>query len=111
MKTPKATPKAILLLLLLATATGSAFAHDRFRSRVFIGIGPGYWGPSWYYPPPAYYYPPRVEVVEPPVYIEQGVQSAEPAYWYYCPESRNYYPYVKKCARGWQRVAPTPPDE
>lgn len=76
----------------------------------------------WYYP---YYYPRYpatvVEVVPSPapVYIEQyqpappAVASAAPAdagnWWYYCADTKTYYPYVKECASPWQKVAPTPP--
>ncbi len=28
--------------------------------------------------------------------------------WYYCAESKTYYPYVKECPGGWQRVTPQP---
>ena len=48
---------------------------------------------------------------QPMTYIEQA-PAAEPAqtqgFWYYCAASRAYYPYVKECPAGWQRVAPQP---
>jgi hypothetical protein len=71
----------------------------------------------WYYP---YYYPYQtyptvVEVTppQPPVYIQQP-QAAAPAadagsWWYYCADTKTYYPYVRECASPWQRVAPQPP--
>lgn len=76
----------------------------------------------WYYPGyyPGYYstYPTVVEVspAAPTVYVQQpqavqpaAVAAADPgSWWYYCNESRAYYPYVKECASPWQRVAPTP---
>jgi len=31
---------------------------------------------------------------------------AQSSYWYYCAESKTYYPYVKECPGGWQRVTP-----
>jgi len=53
---------------------------------------------------------------EPPVYVERGQPPAaaqtepEPGnYWYYCSNPDGYYPYVKQCPGGWQRVAPQPP--
>lgn len=70
------------------------------------GYGPyGGWG-GWGYP---YYYPPAVVAVptKPPVYIEQGSAQQE-NYWYYCPESQTYYPYVRDCPAGWQRVPAQP---
>lgn len=100
-----------------ALASETAFAHGRARFGVFIG-GP-IWGPSWYYPyPPSYYYPypspyyyPYPPAASsPPTYIEKGDEGPEESsYWYYCPESKAYYPYVKECPGGWQRVSPQPP--
>ena len=72
-----------------------------------------YWPAYPYYPAP-YYYPPTVVVPQsPPVYVEQGQQSGQaPAaqgWWYFCRESNAYYPYVKHCPAGWERVDPQPP--
>ena len=47
-----------------------------------------------------------------PVYVERGEErQAEPRqdWWYYCEDSRGYYPYVKSCLSGWKRVPPAPP--
>jgi len=30
-------------------------------------------------------------------------------YWYYCRDSRSFYPYVSQCASEWERVPPSPP--
>jgi hypothetical protein len=70
------------------------------------------WGPSPWVVAPA----------SPPVYIErsdvvpvpapvpqQQPQQQQTHYWYFCPQSNAYYPYVRECAGGWQRVAPQPP--
>lgn len=108
---------SVLIVLLLA-GLGSAWAHGgRVGVGVYFGPGP-YWGPGpWYYPPP-YYYRPEVVVVpapQPPVYIEQQqeapVETApQPSsqYWYYCAAAKGYYPYVKECPGGWQKVLPQP---
>jgi hypothetical protein len=32
--------------------------------------------------------------------------SSASSIWYYCAESKAYYPYVQHCPRGWVRVAP-----
>lgn len=114
--------KAVLALALVlagAFAAESAFAWHRGHARVgvglYFGVPVGGWG--YYYPPPYYYYPPYypqtvVVPAQPQVYIEQGGQAvAQPpaqGYWYYCPDSRAYYPYVRDCPGGWQRVAPQP---
>ena len=103
----------IALLLLGAAGTGSAWAHGG-NVHFGVAIGVPLWGP-WYYPPPyAYdYYSPVVVQSSPPVYIqEQAAPAAAPANdWYYCAAARGYYPYVKDCPGGWQRVSPRPPGQ
>ena len=102
-----------LLKALLAMALGLTLptvAH----SRVFFGfnLGVPLYPPAYYYPPPVYYAPPVVVApAHQPVYIEQAQpqNSAEgDNWWYYCPDSRTYYPYVRDCRSGWQRVPPRP---
>ena len=118
----------IALLLLGVIGAGNAWADHRHHSRIGVGvvIGP-YWGPSYYpfspyYYPPYYpsYYPPVVVERPAPVYIEQQAAPAPPAppvaaspvnYWYYCAAAQGYYPYVKECRSGWQRVLPQPPGQ
>jgi hypothetical protein len=134
----KALSKTIwisVLVLFGALASGSAMAGpyghghggwDRAHRhggniRFGISLGVPLFGPR-YYPAPYYAYPayrhPSVVVVEPaapPVYIERGAGEALPAPsqaqgdWYYCAESRAYYPYVTQCPAGWQRVPAQPP--
>jgi len=100
-----------------ATAGAPALAHNRGQIQYRVIIGAPY-NPWWYYPPyyyPPYYYPPVIRVpAAPTTYIEQGSPETAPApqpqgYWYYCAESKTYYPYVKECAGSWQRVTPQPP--
>jgi hypothetical protein len=104
------------LLLFAVGASDAAWAeHFHHGPRVGVYIGPG-WG--WRYPPPYYYDPyPPVTVVPaaPPTYVEQEPEQAPPQtqpqqsnYWYYCSKPDGYYPYVKQCPGGWQRVAPQP---
>jgi hypothetical protein len=78
---------------------------------------PGYYGPYPYYAPyySPYYYPPVVVApAGPTTYIQQDQAQAAPEQtpsagsWYYCAESKTYYPYVKQCPGGWQQVAPQP---
>ena len=114
---------AVITLGMLSV--GSAWAdhgHGGYdhHDRVHFGVSIGAWAP-WYYPPayyypPTYYYPqPQVIITQPPVYVEQAAPTPEPAaqayYWYYCSASRTYYPYVKECPSGWQRVSPQPPSQ
>ena len=35
-------------------------------------------------------------------------QGAADQYWYFCRGANAYYPYVKECPGGWQRVQPRP---
>jgi hypothetical protein len=126
----------ILFISSMASADGRHWGGGHYRgSRVGVGvvIGGPIWGPSWYYPHyypyspyspyspyyPSYpyyypyYYPPAVVVPStPPTYIERSEpesSSTTPGVWYYCPDSKNYYPYVKECPGGWQKVPAQPP--
>ena len=100
-------------VLAIASAPALANPHGHVRFGVFIG-GPIYpwWGPPYYYYYPPYYpYPSAAVTVPaaPTTYIEKGeTQAPAPGYWYYCAGSKTYYPYVKECAGGWQRVTPQP---
>jgi len=120
MKLAKTTWVLVTVLLgILAAGSASAHGHGHYRgSRAHFGVfigAPAY----WYYPAPYYYYPPYYAPVaaapaSPAAYVERGDTRAapEPAHdsWYYCPEAKAYYPYVKQCPAGWQRVAPQPPN-
>lgn len=106
---------ALTLCAVLLGATASAPALAWHHGRVHFGVVIGAPFYPWYYPPypPYYYYPPVVAVpATPPTYVEQGGEPAAPSqpssYWYYCAESKTYYPYVKECPGGWQRVTPKP---
>lgn len=121
MKVMMKTVLAAVLILAGAVAGESALAG---RGSVNFGFSfgfPGYWNypaPYYYYPPAypyynPYYYPSYGYPAGPATYVEQGTQP-EPApppthWWYYCAEAKAYYPYVRECAGGWQRVSPTPP--
>jgi hypothetical protein len=120
------TTLSMAAFVLAATASASALAwHHGGHARVGVYIGaPAYWYPPYYYPPyyapyyPGYYYPPVVVAPSaPPTYIEQGggqpavaspQSPPEPNWWYYCADAKAYYPYVRECPAGWQRVAPQP---
>ena len=128
---------AAALLILGAAASGSALArhgwhghhHGHFRFGLFLG-GPAWYPAPYYYPPyyaPYPYYAPAPVDAGPPEYVERGDSGPPSSYaerdegappparrrgegsWYFCAESNAYYPYVKQCPGGWQRVAPRPP--
>lgn len=132
------TTLALAAVLLAITAGAPALAHGGGHhggghhgwhhhggwhhggSRVHFGlfVGPpafGYdpwWGAPYPYYPYSYYYPPVVVQSSPPVYIERNGNNAAPGssdYWYYCADAKRYYPYVKQCPGGWQRITPHPP--
>jgi len=115
-----------LMMLAGITVSGIAQADRHGHSHVGVGLYFGVPYPHYYYPPPYYYYPypyypPMVAVpTQPPVYIEQ--ESAQPVpqqapaapenyYWYHCDKPDGYYPYIKECPGGWQKVVPTPPPQ
>lgn len=113
--------------------------HGHYRGDFDFVIG-GDWGPWWgygwpyyysyYYP--SYYYPsypsyPYYPYYYAPsatipggsqTYIEReepgsssSVSTEWPEDWFYCPESKSYYPYVKECPGGWKTVSARPPSE
>ena len=69
-----------------------------------------YGWPYYYYQPYyPYYYPPPPAYVPPPSYVVQAPVAEQPFSWYYCRQANGYYPYVKECPAGWERVSPVPP--
>jgi len=95
--------------------------HDGRFGWWWFADGGWYWYPEPAYPYPTYVSPPLVIEAPPPpppapVVVSQPpppppapVAGAPPAqFWYFCEESRAYYPYVATCASPWRQVAPTP---
>lgn len=93
-----------------------------FGLGLYFGAPYPYYASPYYYPYPYDPYYPRVIAVPapspPPVYIEQPPSLSAPQqatapqadnYWYHCTSPDGYYPYIKECPGGWQRVVPTPP--
>jgi len=100
---------AATALIMAGSSPGHAFHGGHGGVGVFIGPGwgPGWWGP--YYPYYPYYAaPPVVIQQQPDTYIQQTPQAEEPSYWYFCKDPKGYYPYVKKCPKGWLKVVPSP---
>jgi hypothetical protein len=56
-------------------------------------------------------YAPQSVIVQQPSgeYVQAGPQLEEQDYWYFRPNPKGYYPYVKKCPNGWLKVVPSPP--
>jgi hypothetical protein len=112
----------LVLLVAVSAIEASGRRHHRSGSRVFIGVGPGFWW-GWpyrypypyysyypyypYYPPPGYGYV-RPYVEEPTVYVQQAPATGtlEPGYWYYCQSAGAYYPTAPSCPEAWVRVPP-----
>ena len=75
-----------------------------------------YYGPGYGYPYAAAYYSPPVVYTVPPVMTYAAPQQPmvlasqpQPAVWYYCETSGQYFPYVQSCASGWQTQPAIPP--
>lgn len=98
---------------------GSAILYSAVQSR------PVYYGPQVVYASPLYarattvvqpyyaeqtYVPPPAVSMPPPPYIAQTapVESASGQWWYFCKKPSGYYPYVRECPSGWEKVSPTP---
>jgi hypothetical protein len=111
------------ILSLVAGLLTSGIANaDRGHWGGHSHVGIGFYFGAPYYPYPYYaypyaypypYYPPVVVAPQsPPAYIEQGDQeqsAQQDNYWYHCASPEGYYPYVKKCPGGWEKVIPEPP--
>ena len=98
--------KGWLVVLALAGALVSGAALARVHWDFGIYLGPGYWPYA-----PYYYYPPApLPPAAPPATVEQSAPPPPENWWHYCPASKAYYPYVRECPGGWQRVSPTPPN-
>lgn len=111
---------AIATAVCLAGVALAAPAHahgPRSRAHIGLHIGVPLLWPYWTYPHPYYYPPYRPEVVvvptEPTVYVERpgAPTEADTGFWYYCASAGAYYPYVRECRTGWERVSPRPPGE
>jgi hypothetical protein len=127
MKTLPQSILAVTMALIAMVASGPAMAQHHRGGGVRVGVHfglplywPGYYAAP-YYPYPAYAYPgyaypaPAYVYAQPPVYVERGgghtaIAPAQPqGDWYFCAQSNSYYPYVRECAGGWQRVPSQPP--
>lgn len=131
---------SLILSMCAATATVSAKGRHFHGPRISIGFGIGFapfgysyplgysrnYYPASYYSYQSIYYPEVMvsTVVAPtPVYVRQDdavstrpLQSTQPEIssngsdWYYCHNPDGFYPSIKTCPSGWQRVpaqAPT----
>lgn len=105
---------------LLAASPAFAGGRHHHGPRVTFGFHFGaplyhhYYHPAYYYGPPAVVYQSAPVVVQAPpqVYTERS-DAAAPAseaqqFWHYCSSARGYYPYVKECPGGWERVPAAP---
>ncbi len=99
-----------LVVMSAVPAQAHGHGHGHFGGRVWIGPGWGWW---WWPPAYSYYWNPPV-VIEQERYMDTvQTKQEQPYYWYFCPDAKNYYPYVKKCPKGWLKVVPppAPPDQ
>jgi len=64
-----------------------------------------------YYVEPTYVNPPVVAPPPAPPYAAQSLPSETLGgqWWYLCKKPAGYYPYVRECPSGWEKVSPTPP--
>jgi hypothetical protein len=106
---------------------GGGYYHGGYCCGGSIGLyfGPGFvygypYPYPYYYPGyyPGYYsYGPMSvgESSSPTQYIEQGQSdmaggaAPQVGYWYHCGKPEGYYPYIKACPGGWQKVPAQPP--
>lgn len=92
---------ALALLVVTAPSPARAGGHGRggrgwhgHHSHHHFHGGLVVVAPLWLDYPDFYWYLPPVDYVE------------RPAYWYYCPSARAYYPAVPECDEPWILVPP-----
>ncbi|MBB3258662.1 hypothetical protein F4827_003531 [Paraburkholderia bannensis] len=96
------------LATLAACLSGSAQSHTSVV--VGVGIPP----PVMMAPVPMFYAAPSPVVAQsiqsPPTtaYVEKAQESPAVASWWYCPATKQYYPYVKGCSSDWVEVPAKP---
>jgi hypothetical protein len=104
-------------LLASPAHAGGRHHHHGHGARLSLGFhfgAPLYWHhpwPAYYYAPaPVYVTPSVVHMPQPPVYVErhETPTTDQQGWWYYCGSAKGYYPYVKECPGGWQKVPPAP---
>ena len=95
---------------------GSALLYSALQPRPYyapqIVYAPPVYGPvvQPYYEP-TYIAPPVVALPPPPTNLAQGPSTEMPGgspWWYFCRKPGAYYPYVRECPSGWEKVSPTP---
>ncbi len=95
------------------SAPAATYRWSGFHHHPSFFVGGTFFSPWWpygyyYYPPPPYYYGPdfQAHYEMPTVYVEkfEGTPSAETVDDIYCPAASAYYPDVKECPTGWQRI-------
>lgn len=93
----------------LGVAAGVALGYPYYGYNPYYY--PNYYGSYPYAYAPAYQ--PSVAAVEQEPVYQDAPRASAPArdrdYWYFCRESKAYYPYVKNCRGGWEKVLSTPP--
>ena len=98
---------------------GSAIVYSAMQPRtVYYAPQVTYWpnvpvttiGPA-YYAEPIYAGPPAASIPPPPPGGSQVSALSLPGseWWYFCKDPNGYYPYVRECKSGWEKVSPTPP--
>ena len=102
---------------------GSAIVYSAMQPRtVYYQPRVTYWpygpvamvGPdsaSAYYADPSYAGPPATSIPPPPQGGAQVSALSAPGseWWYFCKDPNGYYPYVRDCKTGWEKISPTPP--
>ena len=102
----------LIFISILMLSTSSVQAHGGgWGPGLILGLGLGAALTYPYYAHPYYpYYYSQPVYQQPQVYVQTVPQlQSKPGYWYYCPDPRGYYPYVKHCPNGWMKVVPSTP--
>lgn len=85
----------------LGVATGALLSYPYYYQPYYP-----YYSRAYYYP---YRYAPATQMI-----VRERTYTREPGYsagdtWYFCRAANAYYPYVRSCAGGWEKVPAVPP--
>ena len=95
---------------------GSALLYSALQPRPYYGPPAVVYAPPapvyvpYYAEPPVYVAPPAPAVALPAPRVAQSAPAeATGGLWYFCKKPRGYYPYVRECPGGWEKVSSVPP--
>jgi len=98
---------------------GTAILYSAIQPRTIYTTPQVIYAPPVYAPVPVQPYYVEQTYISPPVtalplppptmgqYQPQEIAGGQ--WWYFCRKPAGYYPFIRECPSGWEKVSPTPP--